>query len=90
MAASAPSGTKMSDTNAIGRMIALATAGAASALWMIVVTARPRAEKAATPTRKVTTRAGSLAASISVPKKATPTTIMIATPTAAMTTAAPR
>jgi hypothetical protein len=41
-----------------GRTIAFVTAGAASSLEMIVVSANPRQEKANAPTARVTSRAG--------------------------------
>ena len=53
------------EMNAIGRMIALVTAGAASWLRMRPAIATPRAENASVPTMNVTTSAGTLASSIS-------------------------
>src|SRR5690606_41798690 len=58
------SGMKMSDTNASGRIVALATAGAELASGVRLATAKPSAANADTPTTNVTTSAGSLAASI--------------------------
>ena len=52
------------EMNAIGRMIALVTAGAASWLRIRPAMATPSAENASVPTRKATTSAGILAASM--------------------------
>ena len=50
---------KMSEMNNRGRMIALTTAGAARSLGTIPVMARPRPQKHADPSNRVTTRSGS-------------------------------
>ena len=55
----------MSEMNAIGRMIALATADAADADGHSPATAMPIAANDGTPTRNVTIAAGILAASMS-------------------------
>ena len=59
--------TNVLEMNAIGRITALATAGAASALRISPATATPSAENVAAPTANAISAAGSLAASTSVP-----------------------
>ena len=78
----------MFDTNAIGRMIALAAAEAELADLTSADTAMPSAANDPTPTRNVTTAAGILAASISKPYATTPSSNMNTTPMTAMITAA--
>src|SRR5439155_21862733 len=52
------SGMNTSETNSSGRIVALTTAGDASAFGMIAVTASPSEEKHAAPTASVTRKAG--------------------------------
>ena len=76
----------MSDTNAIGRMTALATAGAVLPLGASAASARPRPAKAAVPTPNDTIAAGIFAAAMPTSKNSTPTSIMISVPSRAIHT----
>src|SRR5215211_4378625 len=66
------SGMNTLETNASGRIVALATAEAERAFGTSPATASPSAEKLHTPTTNVTTIAGTLAASISRSYASTP------------------
>ena len=60
-------GMKTSETNSSGSIEALTTAGDASALGMTVTMAKPRAQKVAAPTIRVTMKAGMVLVGTSTP-----------------------
>ena len=72
-----PTGRKTSETNAIGRMVALARAGAAEALGATEHMASPMAAKVAVPKKKTASATGNcVAVGSETSKAATPTTII--------------
>jgi hypothetical protein len=75
----------MFEMNVSGRMRTFVMAGAASALGMIVVAARPSAVKLADPNRSVASRPGSVARRIDTPYTVTASVSVVATSTEAVT-----
>jgi hypothetical protein len=65
----------------MGRMVKLATAGAASPLGIRAATAMPRAQKQAAPSSRVTTAAGSIRQTTWTSNRTTPTATMTIAPT---------